>query len=190
MCCLSLYEYHQPFRSSFSSITATLSDFTLSERFHLPLRSRELPVIYLLTNKDFLIWCGYWPSSLSESGRCWSTQSSDRLRARPIPLLTIWPILVPMTVLMPPLTAARVISTPPITAPITASLAPATDWYTIPTVSDTTWGRGNEKISADVVFSLLLWGPHFNCYIRFVATRLINETVCNKEVNSAIKVIS
>ncbi|KAG7235700.1 hypothetical protein INR49_002330 [Caranx melampygus] len=56
------------------------------------------------------------------------------IKARPIPLLTIWPILVPMTVLIPPLTAARVSSTPPITAPTTASLAPVTDWYTIPTV--------------------------------------------------------
>lgn len=84
-----------------------------------------------------------WPSSFSVSGRFWSTQCSDRLRAMPIPLLTIWPIRVPMAVVMPPLTAARVSSTPPITAPITASLAPATDWYTMPTVSDTTCGRAS-----------------------------------------------
>lgn len=78
------------------------------------------------------------PSSLSVSGRLWSTQSSERLRARPIPLLTIWPILELMTELKPPLTAARVSSTPPITAP-------ARDWYTFPTVSDTTWGRGRRN---------------------------------------------
>lgn len=96
---------------------------------------------FLWTHYASHIQDSYWPSSLSVSGRFWSTQSSDRLKARPIPLLTIWPILVPMAVMMPPLTAARVSSTLPITAPITASLAPATDWYTIPTVSDTTWGR-------------------------------------------------
>lgn len=87
---------------------------------------------------DFLF---YPPSSLSVMGRLWSTHSSEWLSARPIPLLTIWPILVPMAPMIPPLTAARVISTPPLTASTTASLAPAIDWYTRPTVSDTTYGK-------------------------------------------------